>query len=116
MAVTPTGNSILVNQQTPIVANKIGDLQNRFDLQSYAAAENAKQQDKRLKESRPVEKNQKMDNEEEHDKETSREEQGYTKEIEKMLHSNQKEISNDSEDEEIEYVEDEDYTILDVKV
>lgn len=114
--VNPTGNIILVNQQAPIVSNKVADLQNRLDLQSFAAAENAKQVDKRVRESRPIEGNHKMDQDKEHDDETAREEVGYTEEIEKMLHKKEQYVKKDNDEENIDYLEDEDFTILDIKV
>jgi hypothetical protein len=114
--INPTGNIILVNQQSPIVSNKVGDQINKFDLQAYAAVENAKQQDKRVREARPLEKNSKMDSQAEHEKETAREEQGYTEEIEGMLqHRNHNQPQN-TEDEEIEYVEEDELSIIDIKV
>jgi hypothetical protein len=115
--INPTGNIILVNQQAPIVSNKVADTQNRFDLQSYAAAENAKQQDKRVREARAIEKNDKMSPEHEHDKETAREEQGYTEEIEEMLPNKEtKQHALPDNEEDFEYLEDDDFSILDVKV
>ena len=60
MSVTPLGNVIQINQNTHIVANKVADIQNRFDIQSLAANEIAKDKNKEIEEVRPTKESYKV--------------------------------------------------------
>jgi len=55
MAISPIGNAIMVNQNTPIVASAQNLAQNRIDLQNVAAGEIVKDEQKKVEETRPTE-------------------------------------------------------------
>ena len=90
MAVSPVGNAIIVNQNTPIVASQQNLAQNRIDLQNVAAGEIVKDQQKKVEETRPTEQSSQINSEEEKkeqekEKEKKREKESEETENEQML-------------------------------
>jgi len=69
MAISPIGNAIMVNQNTPIVASAQNLAQNRIDLQNVAAGEIVKDEQKKVEETRPAEESSAINAEEERKKE-----------------------------------------------
>ncbi len=98
MSVSPTGNVILVNQQSHIASNASSNLQNRFDLQNLAAMIKANELDE-TKSVRPTEANHEIDPENEHEKEKIDEEEKQ-KQKNKQKKQYFKESKNNDEEEE----------------
>ncbi|QKF91388.1 hypothetical protein [Campylobacter sp. CCUG 57310] len=71
MPVTPLGNTIYINQNMNVVANKQADMQNRFDLQSLAAMTLKEDEDKEVVQVRPTEETYKIDPQHQHEKSQS---------------------------------------------
>lgn len=98
MSVSPTGNVILVNQQSHIASNASSNLQNRFDLQNLAAMIKANELDE-TKSVRPTEANHEIDPENEHEKEKiDEEEKQRQKNRQKEDNSKKSEKSNSDKD------------------
>lgn len=68
MAVTPLGNTIFINQNMNVAANKQAETQNRFDLQSLAAMGLNDEKNDEIAQVRPTEETYKIDPEHEHEK------------------------------------------------
>ncbi len=75
MSITPVGGVIYANQQMAGIAAEVGAVQNRFELQSLAAAAVAGEQKKEVQEVRPAEEVQRIDPNREHAKEQAEQEE-----------------------------------------
>jgi len=91
MAISPIGNAIMVNQNTPIVASAQNLAQNRIDLQNVAAGEIVKDEQKKVEETRPTEQSAAVSAEEER-----KQEQNEKKKKEHELEDEQKEQKTSS--------------------
>lgn len=100
MSVSPTGNVILVNQQSHIASNASSNLQNRFDLQNLAAMIKANELDE-TKSVRPTEANHEIDPENEHEKEKIDEEEKRKQRNKQKKHHFKESKNEDEEDEKI---------------
>ena len=100
MSVSPTGNVILVNQQSHIASNLSSNLQNRFDLQNLAAMIKANQLDE-TKSVRPTEANHEIDPEKEHEKEKIDEEEKQRQKNRQKKHNFNKSKGENEEEEKI---------------
>jgi len=74
-AVSPLGNQIIVNQNTPAVAQVQGDHQNRVAAQSMLTNQAQQEEQKNIAEVRPTEETYKIDPENEHEKQHKQEEE-----------------------------------------
>ncbi|HEX5710258.1 MAG TPA: hypothetical protein VFX68_02845 [Sulfuricurvum sp.] len=82
MAISPVGGVIYANQQMAGIAAEVGAVQNRFELQSLAAAAQANAQKKEVQEVRPAEEIQRVDSNREHTKEQAEQEERRSSEEE----------------------------------
>lgn len=73
--ITPVAGSIYVNQNTSAAANVQSDFQAKLELQSLAAASLANEKNKEIEEIRPTEETYKIDPQNEHEKQSAKEEQ-----------------------------------------
>jgi len=71
MAVSPIGNTILVNQMTPAVSNTQSAHSNRVDFQNMVAQAAVNEKDEKVLEVRPTEENQEVDEDREHTRDES---------------------------------------------
>lgn len=71
MPVTPLGNTIYINQNMNVVANKQAEVQNRFDLQSLAAMALNEEKNEEVEQVRPTEETYKIDPQHQHEKSRS---------------------------------------------
>ncbi|MFA6143619.1 MAG: hypothetical protein WCW84_05795 [Sulfurimonas sp.] len=81
----PIGGVIYSNQQMAGVASEKTALQNRYDLQSLAAATAANNKNNELQEVRPAEENHSVDSDREHTKEQSEQEERRPKKHKESL-------------------------------
>ena len=79
MAVSPIGNTILVNQMTPAVSSTSSAHNNRVDLQNIAAQAAVNEKEEKVLEVRPAEENQEVDEDREHTRDESDRETKRTK-------------------------------------
>ena len=75
MAISPVGGVIYANQQMAGIAAEVGAVQNRFELQSLAAAALANEQKREVQEVRPAEEIQRIDPDREHQREQADQEE-----------------------------------------
>ncbi len=75
MSQGPVGNTIYVNQQTPVASNAAANLQNRVDFQNVIANAAAQKEEKKVLEIRPAESNKEIDQDREHQRQEADEEQ-----------------------------------------
>lgn len=73
MAISPISNTIYVNQNTPVAASVQSDFQSKLDMQIAINAAAAVQKKKEVEEIRPTEETYKIDPENEHEKQTQKE-------------------------------------------
>lgn len=73
-SIGPIGGAIYANQNMAAVASEQTSLQNRFELQSLAAAAIQRDKDKAIQETKPAEETYKIDPENEHQQQTADEE------------------------------------------
>ena len=66
MAIGAIGNTIYVNQQTATVSSVQGNFQNRLDLQNIAAQAIVNEEEQKILEVRPAERNHEVDADREH--------------------------------------------------
>ena len=99
MSVSPTGNVILVNQQSHIASNASSNTQNRFDLQNLAAMIKANEIDE-TKSVRPTEANHEVDPENEHEKEKIDEEEKQREKNKNKNRKLQQQIDNEEKEQE----------------
>ena len=95
MPVTPIGNTIFINQNMNVVANKQAEVQNRFDLQNLAAMALQEDASEEITQVRPTEETYKIDPEHEHEKKKNNER-------ERVFEKDESETSNDESSEEID--------------
>ena len=95
MPVTPIGNTIFINQNMNVVANKQAEVQNRFDLQNLAAMALQEDASEEITQVRPTEETYKIDPEHEHEKKKN-------DERERVFEKDESETSNDESSEEID--------------
>ena len=69
MAVSPLGNTIIVNQMTPAASNIQNAHNNRIDFQNMVDQVIVNDKEKNIQEVRPAEENQNIDPDREHQKE-----------------------------------------------
>lgn len=85
MPVTPLGNTIYINQNMNVVANKQAETQNRFDLQSLAAMAIKDENSEEVAEVRPAEETYKIDPQHQHEKSKGEHQEGAFDEDGKKL-------------------------------
>lgn len=83
MAIGPIGNTIYVNQQTPVVSNAVANIQNRLDFQNMVANAEAQKRDEKVQEIRPAEDNKELNPDREHERQEADQEQNEHKKREK---------------------------------
>lgn len=93
MAISPISNTIYVNQNTPAAASVQSDFQSKLDMQIAINAAAAVQKKKEVEEIRPTEETYKIDPENEHEKQTQKED---------LNEQNHKPKHNDKESDEFE--------------
>lgn len=99
MAISPISNTIYVNQNTPAAASVQSDFQSKLDMQIAINAATAVQKKKEVEEIRPTEETYKIDPENEHEKQTQKED--LNEQNHKPKHSGDDEL-----DEELEMADD----------
>jgi hypothetical protein len=67
--IDPISANIFVNQNAPVAAAKLGDLQNRFELQAVQALKALNEKDIEIQELRPTEESHMLDPDREHERE-----------------------------------------------
>jgi len=77
MAIGPVGAATYANQAMPVQATQQTSYQNRLDMQNALAASIADENKEEIEEVRPAEETYKIDPENEHEKEKSKEEQSF---------------------------------------
>lgn len=73
MAISPISNAIYVNQNTPVAATVQSDFQSKLDMQMAMNAAASAEKKKEVEEIRPTEESYKIDPENEHEKQTQKE-------------------------------------------
>jgi len=109
MSVSGVGNQIYINQNMHIPANEIGNIQNRFDLQSLANITALQEKEKQVEETRALEDTKELNP----DRESRNQQNNENQKREKTA----KEIEEMSEEERFEYFKEfKKSAILDIKV
>lgn len=73
MAISPISNAIYVNQNAPAAASVQSDFQSKLDMQMAMNAAVSAEKKKEVEETRPTEETYKIDPENEHEKQTQKE-------------------------------------------
>ncbi|ARR01223.1 hypothetical protein [Campylobacter porcelli] len=95
MAISPISNAIYVNQNTPAAASVQSDFQSKLDMQMAMNAAASAEKKKEVEETRPTEETYKIDPENEHEKQTQKED--LNEQNHKRKRSDD-EVDDDSED------------------
>ncbi|MCR8679129.1 MULTISPECIES: hypothetical protein [Campylobacter] len=95
MAISPISNAIYVNQNTPAAASVQSDFQSKLDMQMAMNAAASAEKKKEVEEVRPTEETYKIDPENEHEKQTQKED--LNEQNHKRKRSDD-EVDDDSED------------------
>lgn len=111
MPVTPLGNTIYINQNMNVVANKQSEVQNRFDLQSLAAMALNEEKNEEVEQVRPTEETYKIDPQHQHEKSKSEHQESVFDEAQSRR-DNGGESAQDSDESEV-IAQD---RILDIKI
>ena len=94
MAIGPVAGMIYVNQNAPVAASVQSDFQSKLDMQMAMNAAASAEKKKEVEETRPTEESYRIDPENEHEKQTQKED---------LNEQNHKSKHNSDEDDEIEF-------------